>query len=154
MLQLHGLGDSPILLASSQLRGNRQTFMNSPESMHLVIQPTKRRRTVQPPSWKPVTGKSAPDPLLVSPDHANIEIMFPCHHHVPRQRIRHTAACIACMSVPPDSSVRQPSLSILSQWTQNCTRHGRGQPQSRGDPMAPSTGHSHYGGGTIARAIA
>ena len=124
MLQLHGLGDSPILLASSQLRGNRQTLINSPESMQLVIQPTKRRRTVPQPCWKPVTGKSVPDPLLVSPDHGNLEMMFPCCHRIPRPCLCHITACIPCMPSSPNPSIRQPPVSILSQRKQNSARCG------------------------------
>ena len=124
MLQLHGLGDSPILLASSQLRGNRQTLINSPESMQLVIQPTKRRRTVPQPCWKPVTGKSVPDPLLVSPDHGNLEMMFPCCHRIPRPCLCHITACIPCMPSSPNPSIGQPPVSILSQRKQNSARCG------------------------------
>lgn len=72
VIQMLGLGDGPIVLASNQLHGNRTLLLTNPETIRLDIRPIKR--PLAPTTggsaslvWRQHTGKQFPEPDVPSP---------------------------------------------------------------------------------------
>ncbi len=74
VLQLVGLGDGPIILAPSQLHGNRTLLLTNPESVRIDIHPIKRPLSSSMAStgapnlvWRQHGGKQIPEHDMPSP---------------------------------------------------------------------------------------